>query len=131
MTPNDNVVTEYFVKGTEPAKRSQFWSVPSPPDVITARFDTDRLPIITFEPKDQFVVYRLYRQDKNGNTTVLGEWTNVNTAVEFKDTSAKFGMKYDYYVLPVHSVMELGGRKVTGPASIRVTVQMEGLPFNE
>lgn len=131
MTPNDNVVTEYFVKGTEPVKRSQFWSVPSPPDVITARFDTDRLPIITFEPKEQFVVYRLYRQDKNGNTTVLGEWTNANTAVEFKDTSAKFGMKYDYYVLPVHSVMELGGRKVTGPASIRVTVQMEGLPFNE
>jgi len=126
LTPEESVVREVFVVGTEPTDMSRYWIVPSPPSMISAGLGADGLPEIRFQPEETFILYRLCREDEFGNATLLGEWAGSEGTVVHRDGGARPGGTYTYYVLPVHPQLQIAGKEVVGAASRRLTVQVPG-----
>ena len=124
LTPDSAVVREVFVAGTEPTDMSQYWIVPAPPNMIEAQLDADGMPEITFQPLETFILYRLYREDLEGNTALLGEWPGSEGSVLYEDVTAQAGESYSYYVVPAHPQLEIAGKQVIGAASRKVSLQV-------
>lgn len=122
LTPADSIVTEVYVKGTEPKVVTDFWSVPLPPDDVAASLGEDGVPVISFTAAEEYILYRLYREDSSGSTHFVGEWAGGGLRVSVPDGSARYGETYSYYVVPAHSLMTLNGVQVTGVASRRAVV---------
>lgn len=129
LTPSSSVVREVFAAGTEPNNMSEYWIIPSPPVSFTAALSEDGLPTLTFQPKESFVLYRLYREERQGSTKMLGEWPGSDGTVHYSDTSAQAGKTYTYYIIPTHPQLEIGGKQVVGPTSKRIELQIPTNPF--
>jgi membrane peptidoglycan carboxypeptidase len=129
LTPEQNVVTEVFVEGTEPKTMSGYWVVPSPPMDVRCDFTAESMPRISFTPPDSFAAYRLYRRDEEGNNIIMYEFEGIAPAT-YVDNTAKFGKSYEYYVIPYHPDILIGGRAITGPASRSVKVVMPEYMFS-
>lgn len=129
LTPSSSVVREVFAAGTEPNNMNEYWIIPSPPASFAAELSADGLPALTFQPKESFVLYRLYREDRRGSTQMLGEWPGSNGTVHYSDTSAQAGETYTYYIIPAHPQLEIGGKQVVGPSSKRIELQIPTNPF--
>ncbi len=121
LTPQSAIVEEVFVEGSQPTAQSAYWVVPSPPFSFRVSLGADGKPNISFTGKEDFALYRLYRQEGDGEPQLLRTWRGSG-AVTYADTSALPGQSYTYYVLPVHVEMEVGGDPVQGPATKRLTV---------
>ncbi len=129
LTPSSSVVREVFAAGTEPNNMNEYWIIPSPPASFAAELNEDGLPALTFQPKESFVLYRLYREDRQGSTQMLGEWPGSNGTVYYSDTSAQAGETYTYYIIPAHPQLEIGGKQVVGPSSKRIELKIPTNPF--
>lgn len=129
LTPQDAVVREVFAAGTEPENVSDYWVVPQPPTTFLSQLDAEGKVQLTFMPVQSFMLYRLYREDSHGVALLLGEWPGGNGAIHYTDTTAEPGRTYDYYVIPAHPQLQIGGKQVVGPATKRLTVQIPANPF--
>ncbi len=126
LTPNDMVFREVFREGTEPTERSGYWSVPLPIEDITAAFNENGLPCISFRPRESHIKYRLIRRDSYGSEVLIGEWSGETQLVQYVDISVEYGMTYVYRVQPIHPQITIGGKAVEGVPSNEVTVIMPG-----
>jgi membrane peptidoglycan carboxypeptidase len=130
LTPNNSVLNEIFIEGTEPASTSEYWTVPLPPQNVKLTQDSaDMLPVIEFTTVSEFAVYQLLRTDYEGNTVMLNQWNGRAGTVKYKDTSARFGSEYSYYILPVHPELTINGSRVTGAKSRVLTIEMPDFMF--
>ncbi len=121
LTPEGQIVREVFAEGTEPKNVSDYWAVPMPPDDLFARYDNGTVSVF-FTPKNDFVLYRLYRTEENGSTEELGEWPGTQGSIAYTDDTAKHGKTYEYYVLPVHPQLIIQDKEVVGAPSRRCKV---------
>ena len=129
LTPPDSIVREVFAAGTEPENVTDYWVVPQPPTTFLSQVDLEGRAQLTFMPIQNFILYRLYREDSHGVALLLGEWPGGNGAVHYTDLTAEPGATYEYYVIPAHPQLTIGGKQVVGPASKRLTVQIPVNPF--
>jgi 1A family penicillin-binding protein len=125
FTPKDETTLEYFLKDKAPGKYSTYWAVPSPPDDFNVANGESGLPVISFTPLQEFVIYRVMRIGKEESVpAVIGEYTGDMREVKFTDDSAEYGHTYMYYVLPVHPDIKTGGESLTGPSSPVVEISI-------
>ena len=129
LTPPDSVVREVFVAGTEPENVNDYWVVPQPPTTFLSQLDVEGRAQLTFMPPQSFMLYRLYREDSHGVALLLGEWPGSNGAIHYTDLTAEPGKTYEYYVIPAHPQLQIGGKQVVGPATKHLTVQIPVNPF--
>lgn len=125
FTPQDSTFTEVFVRGTEPTSFGTYWSIPEPPDEILIVLGENDVRSISFTAKNNYVIYKLYREDAAGNAVELAELSG-SMLLSYDDTEDIPSGTYEYYVIPVHPELTIGGMPVTGPASAKVSVYTEG-----
>ncbi len=124
LTPADQIVREVFVDNTVPGKDTDYWVVPTPPGELKISFSADGMPVVSFMPKERFVLYRLYREGSGGGTVFLGEYPGDNGQISMKDDSAAPGGVYEYYVVPVHPELTMQEQNIEGPESMRATIHV-------
>lgn len=118
FTPKEQTTLEYFLKKDAPTSYSSYWSVPSPPDDFFVEHADGGLPLISFSPLHDFVIYRVMRIDKEESLPeLIEEFTGDMQKVSFIDESAVYGRSYMYYVVPVHPEIKMGGEALLGPSS--------------
>lgn len=123
LTPETESYAEVFVVGTEPREVSNYWQIPAPPDRITA-VAGDGSALIYFETPGRYMLYRLYREDKDGKSVLVGEFSGEHGSVSYEDADVPKKGLYRYYVIPVHPRLTIDGQPVTGEASYRVSVRI-------
>lgn len=128
LTPKSSVVSEVFVRGSEPTVQSEYWSVPLPVRDLTVTNGTDGYPRINFSARENHVLYKLYREDEQNQTVCLQSWTG-NKRIAYTDTQIKAGTGYTYYVVPEHPGMAVNGKNVTGTASAPAHTFIPALAF--
>ena len=121
LTPEEASYSEVFVAGTEPDQLSSYWQIPAPPARITATVG-DRTALVYFETPSRYILYRLYRENSNGKSVLLEEFSGESGSVAYEDADVKAGATYRYYVIPVHPQLIVDGQAITGEASHRVSV---------
>lgn len=128
LTPEDQVITEYFPKDRAPTRYSTYWNVPTPPDDLTVVSGDGGYPLISFTPKQDYIIYRVMREDLNEEVPELvGEYSGNASQISFTDFGAVYGHTYSYYIIPVHPENTDGNEKSTGAAStpVRITLLSE------
>ena len=121
LTPEGEYYSEVFVVGTEPGMLTSYWQIPSPPTHITATVG-ERSALIYFETPSPYVIYRLYRENREGKSVLVGEFSGVDGSVATEDDGIQKSGTYRYYVIPAHPQLLIDGQAVTGEASRRVSV---------
>lgn len=116
FTPSDEIITEYFCKGSEPQAISEYWGVPYPVKNLTVSYSVMGLPRIAFYAPQTFIRYKLYRMNTDtGEKVLINEWEDVGGSVEYMDESVINGQSYRYIVVPEHPKIQLKGENMTGP----------------
>lgn len=123
LTPEARTYSEVFVAGTEPAQTTAYWNIPSPPTVFRATV-YEKNVVLYFEAPNRYCLYRLYRENRDGKSVLLGEFSGAEGTVQYTDEEARRGQEYQYYVIPVHPEMEIDGQRMTGVASQKRTVRI-------
>lgn len=118
LTPQDQTVSEYFVRGTEPKTVTEYWQIPDPPTDLSVTLLND-VAEITFTPPSRYMRYRLYREDKDGFSILLQTVENVAYPVHFSDPVDQLNGSYAYYVVPVHPSLLIDGTPVCGRSSAK------------
>ena len=116
LTPKDAVVSEYFVKGTEPVVYSEYWQVPEPPSDLCVTLANDAAEI-TFTPPSRYMRYRVYRVDASGFGILLATVENASFPVTLYDPVGALNGSFGYYVVPVHPVLCKNGENLEGRPS--------------
>ncbi len=124
LTPQDSVISEYFVQGTEPKNTSNYWSVPMPPDDLYCSVDNMGNVKISFTASIKYANYRVYREDEFFNTILINEFSGGSGSVSFSDDTVEGGMMYCYYVIPYHKELSIGNNVVSGIESRRIYVNV-------
>ncbi len=121
LTPEEEAYSEVFVVGTEPGMLTSYWQIPAPPTHITSAV-SDKTALIYFETPNRYVTYRLYRENSEGKSVLIEEFSGENGSVATEDDTIPKKGTYQYYVIPVHPQLTIDGQPVTGEASRRVSV---------
>lgn len=121
LTPEGESYSEVFVVGTEPGMLTSYWQIPIPPTHITATV-SDRVALLYFETPSPYVTYRLYRENSEGKSVLVGEYSGQDGSVATEDAGIPGKGTYQYYVIPVHPQLTINDQPVTGEASRRVSV---------
>lgn len=116
LTPDDAVVTEYFVKGTEPSGYSEYWQLPEAPTDLTVTRSDGEIEI-SFTPPSRYMQYRLYREDHEGFAILLATFDGASFAQHYSDPIEHLFGSVAYYIVPVHPVLLYGGEPLTGTPS--------------
>ena len=123
LTPKTSVVSEFFVKGTQPNEESNYWQLPRGVKNFKVELNETNKPFIAFEMQDDFATYRLYRT--SGETEVLlGEFSGKDNIASIQDNNVKAGREYTYFVVPFHSELYINGELVKGVESKHVSIKI-------
>ena len=121
LTPEEESYAEVFVIGTEPAAMTSYWQIPLPPTHLTVSA-SEELALVYFETPSRYMLYRLYRENSEGKSVLVGTYSGENGSVAVTDETIPRPGSYAYYVVGVHPQLEIGGQLVTGEASARVSI---------
>lgn len=124
LTPEQASYSEVFVVGTEPEEFTTYWMIPIPPAELRVASAGNSV-MVYFEAPSRFCLYRVYRENADGISTMVGEFSGGEGSVSCTDEGLANG-RYTYYVIPVHPQLEIGGERVVGQSSIRVQVTVPG-----
>ncbi len=116
LTPKEQTVSEYFLRGTEPTDVSEYWQLPEPPSDLTVTLSND-IAEISFTPPSRCMTYRLYREDPSGFTILLATFENAAYRIVYSDSVDAQSGDLAYYVIPVHPSLTIDGQPVTGRPS--------------
>ncbi len=127
MTPADSVVTEYFTQDTVPTETTKYWAVPSSVKKVGLSLNEHGRPVVSFDPPQAFVRYRIYRAAGGGEPVLIAELPGDMGRIDYEDNSAPYGVVCQYYVQPVHPEMTLAGEPVTGPSTASASILPQAL----
>lgn len=121
LTPTDEVMGEYFLRGSEPMTSGDYWTTPIPPSDLAVDLQ-DEYVRISFTPLSADVIYRVYRTDSSGYTVLVASIANSAITQTIIDDASELLGSYEYYVIPVHPSLKIDGRELTGTSSVHVSV---------
>ncbi|MCL2694954.1 MAG: transglycosylase domain-containing protein [Clostridiales bacterium] len=121
LTPDSAAVYEYFVRGTEPRRFTDYWVTPPPPADLTV---THKNGVVTlsFTPLSPHIEYYVYREDAYGYAVLIKTVSDTTEPQRVTDSVLNLMGYYSYYVIPVHSVLSAEGTPLVGQASERAGV---------
>ena len=118
LTPPNETVSEYFVRGTEPKIVSDYWQLPEPPTDLSVTLSGD-VAEITFTPPSRYMNYRLYREDADGFSVLKATFEAPVYPIRFSDPVGALNGSYAYYVVPVHPSLLSDGAPLCGRPSAK------------
>ena len=119
LTPDAYKVTEIFVDGTQPTKKSDVWQPPASARSFQVTHTSDGLPQLVITASDA-AVYRIQR-DAVGESFILTELrAEAGQTLTFTDERARDGVTYTYRVIPVHAELLDNGILLEGKQSVQV-----------
>lgn len=116
LTPAEAIVTEYFVKGTEPTTYTAYWQLPEAPGDLSVVVNGD-VAEISFTPASRYMQYRLYREDRDGFALLLTTFESAGFALHYEDRLDHIDGSVAYYVVPVHPALRFDGEPLCGAPS--------------
>ncbi len=119
ITPEEAIILEYFIEGTEPNAQSKYWVKPLPPENFNARMNFYDNPLITFTGIDDNIIYRVYREDSEGITTLVYEYNGKGYAY-FEDEYCPNPYDSYYYCIPMHKTLKIDGEPLCGEATKKI-----------
>ena len=130
FTPHSSVYTEVFAEGTQPSHASSYWVVPLPPANFSVSKNAKGYPVIRFDPREDYVQYKIYRTDEYGTETCIADFDGSKTA-EYTDTAVLAGNTYSYYALSVHPEMSVNGKQAQSAKTIALEVEVSALLYGD
>ncbi len=119
LTPDAYKVTELFVEGTQPTKKSDVWQPPASARSFYVTHDDQGQPQLVITASDA-AVYRIQR-DAAGESFILTELrAEAGQTIYFTDERARDGVTYTYRVIPVHAELLDNGILLEGKQSVQV-----------
>lgn len=116
LTPDSAATYEYFVRGTEPTRVTDYWQVPAAPDDLSLS-RAGGLVTVSFTPPQSEMLYRIYREDARGYSILLTTLRGSAFGVSWTSPEPEESGSYAYYVVPVHPKLQQNGEPLCGPAS--------------
>ena len=134
LTPDEFVATEYLLE--EPSlPNSLNIAVPDAPYNFDVVLNEDEMPVISFIPRDTFAIYIIMRSVEGQRAAAVHQiQTGELDMVQWIDTQVVPGERYQYYIIPVHPEMKLGGEPVQGPQTRAISIEIprqQTLPDND
>ncbi len=123
LTPSDQTVSEYFLRGTEPLAVSDYWQLPDPPTDLSVLLSND-VAEITFTPPSRYMSYRLYREDSSGFSVLLTSFEGAAYQVSYSDPVDRLNGDFAYYVIPVHPALLADGEPIRGRSSVKIWISI-------
>ena len=119
LTPDAYKVSEIFIEGTQPTKKSDVWQPPSSAKSFYVTHDGEGQPQLVITASDA-AVYRVQR-DAAGESFILTELrAEAGQTLYFTDERAQPGVTYTYRVIPVHAELLDNGILLEGKQSVQV-----------
>jgi len=110
-TPKNNIIKEYFDIDNCPKYSSDYWESPQKIDKIYAQLNELRHMEISFNAKQNFVDYVIYKN----NTKVAVLWGNKGEKLIYTDK--EYNQDDSYYIVPVHKIINVNGSGLQGEKS--------------
>ena len=119
LTPDGYKVTELFVDGTQPTKKSDVWQPPASARSFYITHDGEGQPQLVITASDA-AVFRIQR-DAAGESFILTELrAEAGQTITYTDDRARDGVTYTYRVIPVHAELLDNGILLEGKQSVQV-----------
>ena len=113
LTPQDQVVLEYFTRGNVPRQETDYWVIPDPPRDFEITIAPSGFPTISFTSTQSFVVYDIYRSNGGlGATSVQRIKQGNQSRLQWTDISVYPNETYSYYVVATHPEIIMDGMPV-------------------
>lgn len=119
LTPKDYRISELFLDGTQPKKKSDVWNAPASARSFSVSHSDSGQPLLIIQASDA-AVYRIQR-DAVGESFVLTELrASAGETLYYTDERAQPGVTYTYRVIPVHAELLDNGVVLEGVQSVQV-----------
>ena len=119
LTPDAYKLTEVFIDGTQPTRKSDVWTAPSSARSFYVTHDEAGLPRLVITAGED-AIYRVQR-DAAGESFILTEMpATAGQTLTYTDTRALPGVTYTYRVIPVHRELLENGILLEGMQSVQV-----------
>ena len=119
LTPDAYKLTEVFIEGTQPTKKSDVWNAPASARAFSVGHDESGQPVLSITAADE-AVYRIQR-DAAGESFILTELRAApGQVLTYTDQRARPGVTYTYRVIPVHAELLDNGILLEGQQSVQV-----------
>ncbi len=119
LTPESYRVSEIFISGTQPTKKSDVWNAPASARAFWVEHDSEGQPVLRITASDT-AVYRVQR-DAVGESFILTEMrADAGQSLSYTDVRAQPGVVYTYRVIPVHEELLNSGILLEGKQSVQV-----------
>ena len=103
LTPQDQIVLEYFTRGNVPRQETDYWVIPDPPKDFEITIAPSGFPTISFTSTQSFAVYDIYRASRGMEAIPVQRLKQGNQPrLQWTDTSVKPNETYSYYVIATH-----------------------------
>ncbi|HZJ58470.1 MAG TPA: PBP1A family penicillin-binding protein [Clostridia bacterium] len=103
LTPQDQIILEYFTRGNVPRQETDYWVVPDPPKDFEITLTPRGLPTISFSTTQAFAVYDIYKSTgRTGAAPVRRIEQGNQSRLQWTDKSVNPGETYSYYVVALH-----------------------------
>lgn len=118
-TPKAYTVSEIFLTGNAPTKKSSVWTAPRTPSAFYVTHNKAGNPVLVITPQDAGL-YRIQR-DAIGECIILTELNgSAGETLYYTDQKAKLGVEYTYRVIPIHSELLNNGVLLEGKQAVQV-----------
>lgn len=119
LTPDAYKLTEVFIDGTQPTKKSDVWTAPASARSFYVTHDETGQPKLIIQASGA-AVYRVQR-DAVGESFILTEMrAEAGQTLTYVDERAQPGVTYTYRVIPVHAELLDNGILLEGVQSVQV-----------
>jgi membrane peptidoglycan carboxypeptidase len=110
LTPQDQIVLEYFTRGNVPRQETDYWVIPDPPKDFEITIAPSGFPTISFTSTQSFAVYDIYRASRGMEAIPVQRLKQGNQPrLQWTDTSVKPNETYSYYVIATHPEITMDG----------------------
>lgn len=115
LTPSEQRMTEIFQANRVPQDLTTYWSIPQPPTDLSVE-PFAQSAVIRYTTPAPHIKYQLFRRVETEVPVMIDEHTGGGT-VTVTDEEVLPGVRYTYYVVPVHPEIRVNGAPLNGPAS--------------
>ncbi len=119
LTPDSYRISEIFIEGTQPTKKSDVWKAPATARAFWVEHNAQGQPLLRITASES-ALYRVQR-DAVGESFILTELhADAGQTVSYVDERARAGVVYTYRVIPVHEELLQSGILLEGKQSVQV-----------
>ncbi len=127
LTPQDQIVVEYFKRNNAPREQTDYWVIPDSPGNFEISLSQNGLPTISFLPAQDFAMYDIYKSNNNGQAMPIHRIQPGNLAkVKWTDALVKPGETYSYYIVASHPEILIDGNPAQSKPTPTITVTIPG-----